>query len=247
MDLSANLQIVLVGTSHPGNIGAAARAMKTMGLSRLALVNPLVFPHEEATALASGADDLLEAASIHADLDAALSDCRFALGSTARRRGVAVPEFDPRQAAAELLQRVQAGEQVALVFGSERVGLTNSELERCHGAVCIPSVPGFGSLNLAQAVQVLTYELRMADLEQSELLARAAVRRRHPAAPISELEGMFGHLADMLDDIDFHKGRAPETVMRRLRRLFQRADLDQREVRILRGIFAEAQRVAKRS
>ena len=246
MDLKEQLRVVLVGTSHPGNIGAAARAMKTMGLSRLCLVNPLAFPHEEATALASGADDLLEAAETHGSLDAALADCGFALGSTARRRGVALPEFDPRQAAAELLRRAEGGEQLALVFGSERVGLTNAELERCHGAVYIPSVEDFGSLNLAQAVQVLCYELRMAAIERADTMQRVAVRRRHPAAPITELEGMFGHLAQMLDDIDFHKGRSPQTVMRRLRRMFQRAELDQREVRILRGIFAEAQRVARR-
>ena len=246
MDLNAQLRVVLVGTSHPGNIGASARAMKTMGLSRLCLVNPLAFPHEEATALASGADDLLEGAETHASLGAALADCGFALGSTARRRGVPLPEFDPRQAAAELLCRAEAGEQLALVFGSERVGLTNAELERCHGAVYIPSVEDFGSLNLAQAVQVLCYELRMAAIERADTMQRVAVRRRHPMAPITELEGMFGHLAQMLDDIDFHKGRSPQTVMRRLRRMFQRAELDQREVRILRGIFAEAQRVARR-
>jgi tRNA (cytidine32/uridine32-2'-O)-methyltransferase len=239
------VRVVLVGTSHPGNIGASARAMKTMGLSRLALVEPLAFPHEEAVALASGADDLLAAASVHDSLDAALGDCRYALGCTARRRGVAIAQFDPRQAAAELLRRAAAGDRVALVFGSERVGLTNAELERCHGAVFIPSVPVFPSLNLAQAVQVLCYELRMAELARDAAAARVRGGEREAAATVAELEGLFGHLAAMLDDLEFHKGRSPETVLRRLRRLFQRADLDQREVRVLRGIFAEAQRMAR--
>ncbi|HRQ64568.1 MAG TPA: RNA methyltransferase [Xanthomonadaceae bacterium] len=246
MNLNSQFRLVLVGTSHPGNVGAAARAMKTMGLSRLVLVNPQAFPHEEATALASGADDLLETARVHTDLDAALADCRFALGSTARRRGVSLPEFDPRQAAGELLRRAEDGEQVALVFGSERVGLTNIELERCHGAVCIPSVTGFSSLNLAQAVQVLCYELRMAVLARGDEPTAAFSERPRATASLAELEGMFGHLTDMLEDIDFHKGRSPDIVLRRLRRLFQRAELDAREIRILRGIFAEAQRVAKR-
>jgi tRNA (cytidine32/uridine32-2'-O)-methyltransferase len=246
MNLNPQLRVVLVGTSHPGNIGAAARAMKTMGLSRLVLVNPLAFPHEEATALASGADDVLEAANVCTDLDAALADCHFALGSTARRRGVTLPEFDPRQAADELLRRIDAGEQVAVVFGSERVGLSNTELERCHGAVCIPSVAGFSSLNLAQAVQVLSYELRMAELARGNEPSNAFSERARATASLAELEGMFGHLTDMLEDIDFHKGRSPDIVLRRLRRLFQRAELDAREVRILRGIFAEAQRVSKR-
>jgi tRNA (cytidine32/uridine32-2'-O)-methyltransferase len=246
MSLLSHVRVVLVGTSHPGNIGASARAMKTMGLTRLSLVAPQSFPHEEATALASGADDLLQAAELNADLAPALADVRFALGCSARRRGVALPQFEPRQAAAELLHRAAAGEQVALVFGSERVGLTNDELQLCHGAVCIPSVAGFSSLNLAQAVQVLCYELRMAELEADGALREQPSMGHAASASVGELEGMFEHLAQTLDDIDFHKGRSPATVMRRLRRLFLRAGLDHREIRILRGIFAEAQRMARK-
>src|SRR5687768_1297518 len=155
-------RIVLVGTQHPGNIGSAARALKTMGLSRLVLVAPERFPHAEADALAAGADDVLAAAPIHDCLADALGDCRLVLGCTARSRRVALPEQSPRDAAARLLATAAEGGEVALVFGRERTGLTNDELQLCHGAVHIPANPDYSSLNLAAAVQVLSYELRMA-------------------------------------------------------------------------------------
>jgi tRNA (cytidine32/uridine32-2'-O)-methyltransferase len=240
--MTPDLRIVLVGTSHPGNIGAAARAMKTMGLSRLFLVAPEAFPHRDATAMAAGADDVLDGATVCADLDAALADCRVVLGCTARSRRVALSEHAPREAAAMLVEAAALG-PVALVFGRERTGLTNEELQRCHAAVHIPANPEYSSLNLAAAVQVLSYEVRLA------LLAGAP----RPAAPApdeqpatqGELEGFFGQLEQALHDIDFHKGRAPEMVMQRLRRLYLRAAPDPREVRILRGILADAQRMAR--
>lgn len=237
------IRIVLVGTQHPGNIGSAARAMKTMGLQRLVLVAPELFPHPEATALAAGADDVLAQAPVHPALEPAVADCRFVLGCTARSRTVRLPEYAPRDAVAQLRRAAQDG-PVALLFGRERTGLTNEELQRCHAAVHIPANPDFSSLNLAAAVQVLAYELRLAGLEDA-VVAPAAVEREEPPATQAELEGMFGHLGVTLDEIDFHKGRAPEMVMQRLRRMFLRADLDQREVRILRGIFTEAQRMAR--
>jgi tRNA (cytidine32/uridine32-2'-O)-methyltransferase len=242
-----NLRVVLVGTSHPGNIGAAARAMKTMGLQRLVLVAPEAFPHREASAMAAGADDVLDAAEVHPDLESALADCRVVLGCTARRRSVALPELEPRAAAAELLAAA-ARAPTALVFGRERTGLTNEELQRCHAAVHIPANPDYSSLNIAAAVQVLSYEVRMAHLEMAPPPASAArpadAEAAEPATQ-AQLEGFFGQLEQTLSDIDFHKGREPAIVMQRLRRLFLRAQPDPREVRILRGILADAQRMAR--
>ncbi|MFL6592734.1 MAG: RNA methyltransferase [Luteimonas sp.] len=238
----ARIRIVLVGTQHPGNIGSAARALKTMGLSRLVLVDPSRFPHAEADALAAGADDVLARAEVHATLAEAISDCRLVLGCTARSRRVALEEQPPREAAARALAAAAGGDEVALVFGRERTGLTNDELQLCHGAVHIPANPDYSSLNLAAAVQVLAYELRLAAL--------AGVRadgQEAPATPAAhaELEGFFAQLAQTLDAIDFHKGRAPESAMRKLRRLFLRAGLDAKEVRLLRGVLADAQRMAR--
>jgi tRNA (cytidine32/uridine32-2'-O)-methyltransferase len=238
----SRIRMVLVGTQHPGNIGSAARALKTMGLSRLVLVAPERFPHAEADALAAGADDVLAAAPIHASLADALADCRLVLGCTARSRRVALPEQSPRDAAARLLATVGDGGEVALVFGRERTGLTNDELQLCHGAVHIPANPDYSSLNLAAAVQVLAYELRMASLGADRIATHAG-----PETPAThaDLEGFFAQLGQTLDQIDFHKGRAPESAMRKLRRLFLRVDLDAHEVRLLRGILADAQRMAR--
>lgn len=239
-----SVRFVLVRTSHPGNIGSSARAIRTMGFDRLVLVKPAQFPHEEATALAAGATPVLERAAVVPDLPAAISDCEFVLGCTARRRAVQLPELTPR-GAAERVAALAAAAQVAVVFGNERTGLENDELMRCHAAVHIPADPGFSSLNLAQAVQVLAYELRLARLRAGGEDASPA--RGDPPATADQLEHFFGHLERTLQDIDFHKGRSPRTIMKRLRRLFLRAGLEQREVRILRGIFDDAQRAANKS
>jgi tRNA (cytidine32/uridine32-2'-O)-methyltransferase len=240
------IKIVLVGTQHPGNIGSAARAMKTMGLGRLALVAPEKFPHIEAHALAAGADDVLEAAEIHADLASAVADCRFVMGTTARKRTVAMTEHEPRAAARLLFDAQRVGE-VALVFGRERTGLENEELQLCHAAVCIPANPDYSSLNLAAAVQVLTYELRMvalseaADLPPPDLSDPEALPSTH-----EQMERFFAHFGQFLDDIDFHKGRDPGMITQRIRRLFLRAQPDTRELRILRGMFSDTQRLLKK-
>lgn len=236
------IRIVLVGTQHPGNIGSAARALKTMGLSRLVLVVPERFPHPEADALAAGADDVLACAQLHASLAEAVADCRLVLGCTARSRRVALAEQLPRDAAARMLATAGEGGEVALVFGRERTGLTNDELQLCHGAVHIPANPEYSSLNLAAAVQVLAYELRMVLLGATH--PQAVARAKAPASH-AQLEGFFAQLADTLDAIDFHKGRAPDSAMRKLRRLYLRTDLDTHEVRLLRGILADAQRMAR--
>jgi len=247
-DAAARIRIVLVGTQHPGNIGSAARAMKTMGLGRLALVAPERYPHREADALAAGAVDVLAAATVHPSLAEAVADCRLVLGCTARSRRVALPEQGPREAAAAAVAEAAGGAEVALVFGRERTGLENDELQLCHGAVHIPANPEYSSLNLAAAVQVLAWELRMAWLAAAGSVAGEAdgpLHERDQPASHAQLEGFFAQLAETLDAIDFHKGRAPASAMRKLRRLFLRARPDVREVRLLRGVLADAQRMAR--
>lgn len=242
---AARIGFVLVGTQHPGNIGAAARALKTMGLSRLVLVQPEKFPHEEADRRAAGADDLLAQAVVAADLATAVADCRLVLGCTARSRRVALEEHSPRQAAARLVQAAGAG-PVALLFGRERTGLSNEELQLCHAAVHIDANPHYSSLNLAAAVQVLAYETRLALQDAAAPVAAQDPAEPRPApATHAQLEGFFAQLAQTLEQIDFHKGRAPESAMRKLRRLYLRSDLDQKEVRLLRGILADCQRMAR--
>jgi tRNA (cytidine32/uridine32-2'-O)-methyltransferase len=243
------IRIVLVGTQHPGNIGAAARAIKTMGLDRLVLVAPQRFPHADASAMAAGADDVLAAAPRVETLAEAVADCRLVLGCTARSRRVPLEELSPRIAAAQACNMALGGGEVAVVFGRERTGLENEELQLCHAAVHIPANPDYSSLNLAAAVQVLSYELRLALLATGAAQPTGAPVRAagHPDQPASHapMEGLFEQLAHTLDDIDFHKGRAPASAMRKLRRLFLRSDLGEREVRLLRGILADAQRMAR--
>ncbi len=237
------LRIVLVEPQHPGNIGAAARAMRTMGLSELALVAPEKFPHPDAQAMAAGADDVLESAKLFPTLGEAIADCRWVMGCTARRRHVVMDEFEPSAAAQRLWQAGGDG-SVALVFGRERTGLFNEELELCHAAVHIPTDPSFSSLNLAAAVQVMAWEWRRVALAQGAAESEPA-QRDDPPATAAQMEHFFMHLDRLLHDIDFHKGREPATVMRRLRQLFLRAQPDERELRVLRGIFADAQRMAR--
>ena len=246
---AGRIRIVLVGTQHPGNIGSAARALKTMGLDRLVLVAPQRFPHADAIAMAAGADDLLEASVRVPTLAEAVADCRLVLGCTARSRRVPLEELSPRVAAARARTAALAGTDVALVFGRERTGLENDELQLCHAAVHIPANPDYSSLNLAAAVQVVAYELRVALLDPD---AAAPASDGHgpgghadQAASHAQMEGFFAHLAQTLDEIDFHKGRTPDSAMRKLRRLFLRHGLDEREVRLLRGILADAQRMAR--
>lgn len=193
--------------------------------------------------MAVGADDVLVSARICDTLEEALADCRFVAGCTARQRQVALPELAPRDAASTLLDAAHAG-AVALVFGPERSGLSNDDLQRCHATVHIPADPGFSSLNLAAAVQVLSYELRLALLVRSDSAMREAAPP-DPPADQAQMEAFFAHLERMLHAIDFHKGRSPATVQRRLRGLFLRAQPAERELRILRGIFADAERMAR--
>jgi TrmH family RNA methyltransferase len=230
------VRIVMVATSHPGNIGAAARAMKTMGLHHLRLVSPRQFPHAEAVAMAAGADDILERAQVYPDLDAAIADCAWVCGSSARLRSLAWPVLDPRECARQA-QLKAADQPVALVFGRERTGLTNEELARCHCLVNIPTNPDYASLNVASAVQVLAYELRMA------MLAAPSPRppAEQPLATAAEMAHFYSHLEEVLIDIGFLDPQNPRQLLPRLRRLFNRALPDRNEIHILRGILSAVQ------
>ena len=228
-----SIRIVLVGTSHPGNIGAVARAMKNMGLEELVLVNPYYFPHEDATARASGAEDVLQSACVVASLEEALADCVYVAGASARSRTIGWPSMAPRECAAELLKQHAQG-TVAVVFGPEKSGLTNDDLDRCHTLLTIPTVPGFSSLNLAMAVQIMCYELRVAQFE-------AVGQDEEPEAPpatVDELEHFYRHLESVLEASGFLDPDNPRLLMRRLRRLFVKASPDKNEMNILRGILA---------
>ncbi|MEP6656541.1 MAG: RNA methyltransferase [Betaproteobacteria bacterium] len=225
------IRIVLVSTSHPGNIGASARAMLTMGFERLLLVAPRLFPHAEATALASGATAVLDAARVVATLDEALADCVFAVGFSARPREFAGHVVPVRAAARIALTQAMAGE-VALVFGTEMSGLSNAELARCTMVATIPANPAYGSLNLAAAVQLATYELRVAALGDAVWEAP-----RFPRATSAEIEALYAHAARTMTAMRFLNPQMPRRLLPRLRRLFARAGLEKEEVNILRGIL----------
>lgn len=245
--MADSLRFVLVGTSHPGNVGAAARAMKTMGLLQLQLAACECDPFAgDAWAMASGAEDLINQAPQWPDLATAVAEASLVVGTTARVRHVRMPEWSPRQAASEMLAEIARGGRVALVFGRERTGLSNDELQLCHAAVHIPTSAEFSSLNLAAAVQVLAYELRCAALElvAGQEAGELAEEQEEPAEH-AQVERFFDHLDRALHAIDFHKGRASVTVMRRLRRLFLKARPSERELRILHGILADAERMAR--
>jgi tRNA (cytidine32/uridine32-2'-O)-methyltransferase len=247
------VRIVLVETSHSGNIGAVARAMKNMGLGNLWLVNPVSFPDEASYARAAGASDILDNATVVTALDDAIADCVCVMGTSARGRKVPWPVIAPNDAAAKAAQQSKAG-QVALVFGRENHGLSNDELQRCHFHIHIPSNPDYSSLNLAMAVQVMCYELRMhylRDLEGGDgspylrpMMAPGDDGWDVPPAPVRDVESFFGHLEQVLVDVDFHRRDNPRQLMTRLRRLFQRAGLDQMEINILRGILTAVQKSA---
>lgn len=252
-DPHAHIRIILVETSHSGNIGAVARAMKNMGLGNLWLVNPASFPDEASYARSSGASDVLDRAVVVDTLDEAIADCTLVMGTSARGRKVPWPVISPADCAERAAAQAGTGE-VALVFGRENHGLSNEELQRCHYHIHIPSNPDYSSLNLAMAVQVICYELRMNHLRSLEDAGEETSLRPIlqpgdegwdiPQASVNDVEGFFGHLEQVLVDIDFHRRENPRQLMTRLRRLFQRAHLDQMEINILRGILTAVQKSA---
>lgn len=234
-----NARIVLVNTSHPGNIGAVARAMKNMGLSELYLVKPKSYPHERATWRAASAVDVLEQATVVDSLDQAVANCGLVVGTSARGRRIPWPLVNPRVCAERVYPEL-AQHKVALVFGREDRGLTNDELQRCHLHVNIPTNEQYSSLNLAMAVQVISYELRMTHLE-GQLSTNEMQEWDAPLASADDIERFFTHLQQTLVDMGFLKLSAPKQLMTRLRRLFSRTRLDQLEVNMLRGILTNTQ------
>lgn len=235
-----NVRVVLSHTSHPGNIGAAARAMKTMGLSQLYLINPLKFPDEQAEAMAVSAVDLLHQAKVVNTLDEALQGCVMVAGLSARIRDISHEVLPPREAMPLLAQQAMQ-HPVALLFGTEMSGLTNEELARCHLMVNIPTNPDFSSLNLASAVQIISYELRLA-AGLGEIAAPEIV----PAAA-EQLERYFVHLEQTLADIGFLQTKHTTKLMQKLRRLYARARPEQEEINILRGILTATNEVTEKS
>ena len=232
----ANIRIVLVRPTHPGNIGGTARAMKNMGLERLYLVAPERFPDKEAEARAAEARDVLESAVVCDTLEAALGDCVLAIGTSARARRIGWPSLTPQQCATRLIATVADG-PVALLFGQERTGLTNEELDRCHAVVTIPVSPGYPSLNLACAVQILAYETLQAWQRERDGRAVVADDEVPIRATAGEMDRLYEHLERVLVRIGFLDPANPRLLMRRLARLFNRAELDQNELNILRGIL----------
>jgi len=231
----SNIRIVLINTTHPGNIGAVARAMKNMCLTELHLVEPKSFPNADATVRASGADDILANAVVHQSLDAAIADCGLVIGSSARRRSIAWPQLDPRQCAERVLSESRR-HRVAILFGREHSGLTNSELDRCHFLVQIPADPDFSSLNIASAVQIITYEILTASQRPADIQQDAT----EELTTVEETELFYCELENVLLEIEFLDPQSPKhgrQLMRRLRRLFNRVRLNRNEMNILRGIL----------
>ena len=234
---SRGIRIVLVAPSHPGNIGAAARAMKNMALEELVLVNPRQFPHPEASARASGADDVLAAARVVPSLAETLEDCGYVAATTSRDRDQYFRIVDVREAATRLVAESSTA-AAAVVFGPERTGLVNEELESAHALIRIPASPAYASLNLAMAVQLVAYELYRA----RGVAAPTATPLAAPLATTQEMERLYGHIAAVLEEIDFRDRTQSGThLMARIRRLLQRAELDHNEVNILRGILTAVQ------
>ncbi len=231
-----NIRVVLVNTSHPGNIGSAARAMKTMGIHDLVLVDPVEPPDGRATAMAAGAVDVLANLRIVATLAEAVADCGLVIGSSARSRTLDWPMLDPREAGAKSVAEA-AHHKVALVFGRERTGLTNEELQQCHYHVCIPANPEYSSLNLAMAVQTICYEVRMHSLADKP---QANEVEAYPQQ--QDLERFYAHLEQILLQVNFLRADHPGNVMSKLRRLFNRGRPDNQELNILRGILTAVQK-----
>jgi len=238
--LPLDVRFVLCDTSHPGNVGAVARAMKTMGLADLALVAPKEFPHPDATARAAGAEDLLARARVHATLDEALADRTLVVATSSRRRTIPCPELVPRQLA-ERLACERGATRCAILFGAERTGLTNDQLDRASQLCVIPANPDYASLNLGAAAQILAYELRLAALAQDAGALDGDAAPDDAAAPpadAAEVEAYYRRLEASLAGSGFLDTDNPRHLMRRLRRLYNRAGLDQNEVRILHGIIS---------
>lgn len=241
LDRLSHIRIVLIGTTHPGNIGAAARAMKTMGLTQLTLVQPKSFPSAEATARASGADDILFHASVCETLEEALADVSIAIATTARSRSLPWPVMTPKEMADSVIEKTPQN-TIAIVFGREHSGMSNEELMHCHAAVTVDANPEYSSLNLAAAVQIMAYEIRQSALfadgcdqsDRSEVL---------PLANQADMERFYTHLQETMINVGYLDPENPRRMPERIRRLFNRAQLEPSEVQILRGLLTATQRM----
>jgi tRNA (cytidine32/uridine32-2'-O)-methyltransferase len=240
-----NARVVLIHTSHPGNIGSVARAMKNMGLSDLYLVSPKQFPHERAGWRAASAGDILESAKVVDTFEEAIADCGLVVGTSARGRRIPWPLLNPR-ACAEQIYPELTEHPVALVFGREDRGLTNEELQLCNLHVNIPADEEYTSLNLGMAVQVITYELRMAHLSGA-LSGDSMQEWDAKMATSDDVERFFAHLEETLIDMQFLKPSAPKQLMSRLRRLYSRTRMDELEVNMMRGILTSTQQWIKKA
>ena len=238
----SNFKIVLVETSHPGNIGGVARAMKNMTISELCLVKPKVFPSADATSRAAGSDDILSSAVVYDSLNEAVADCQVVLGASARDRTISWPELTAREAAEKFVitgGAVETTDKIAIVFGRENSGLKNHELDCCHYLLRIPCNSSYSSLNLAAAVQVVCYELFIATGQKAN--SSIGDKNETELATMQQMELFYGHLQETLADIGFlHKDKS-QSIMRRLRRIYNRIALDTKEVDILRGILRFSQ------
>ncbi|WP_261817470.1 tRNA (cytosine(32)/uridine(32)-2'-O)-methyltransferase TrmJ [Vibrio gallicus] len=237
------VKVVLVGTSHPGNIGSAARAMKVMGLHQLVLVDPQCDVDEQSMALAAGANDVVKSAKVYPTLEAAVADCVLVVGSSARSRTLDWPMLEPRECGAKFVENGQSA-PVALVFGRERTGLSNEELQICQYHVSIPANPEYSSLNLAMAVQTLTYEIRMAFLDHQQSAFPEATQIEYSRH--SELEMFYQHLEKVLTNTQFISKDKPSQVMSKLKRLFSRARPEAQELNILRGVLSSIDKSVSR-
>lgn len=275
--MNISTRIILVNTTLPANIGSTARAMKTMGLADLVLVAPKQFPHADATSLASGASDLLAQARVVGTLEEAIADCQLVFGTSARNRTINIAQVDARSAGRIACEQGAAGAKVAIVFGREDRGLTNEELQLCHGHVFIPTDSEYGVLNVSAAVQVLAYEVRMAHLdalaggmevvcEPSGMGPRRVWTGTHPhpqealtAMPVSfvpwdeelvsteDMAGFYAHCEEALVAVGFLDRDNPRQIMTRLRRLYGRTRLDRPEYNLLRGFFKRVLELASRT
>lgn len=237
-----NIKVVLVETSHSGNIGSAARAMKVMGLSHLVLVNPQCEINEQTMALASGASDIAMNAEIVSSLDEAVSDCGLVVGTSARSRTLEWPMLNPRECGEKFAIETES-HPVAIIFGRERTGLENPELQKCHFHVAIPANPDYSSLNLAMAVQTLCYECRVAQLDRDAAAYAKPKALEYPRQ--KELELFYAHLEKVATQTDFINPEQPGQVMNKLRRLFSRARPESPELNILRGILSSVEKQLK--
>ena len=235
----SHFKIVLVETSHPGNIGAAARAMKNMMMSELCLVSPKIFPSADATSRASGADDILSSAIVYDSLQEAVSDCQVVLGASARDRTISWPELTARECADKFVSSAESTAKIALVFGRENSGLKNHELDLCHYLLRIPCNSKYSSLNLAAAVQVVCYELFVASGQKVE--SKIGDKDEESLATMKQMDLFYEHLQQTLADIGFLHVDKSQSIMRRLRRVFNRIALDTKELDILRGILRFSQ------